>query len=223
MSSSDFTCRICLDPAKEPVATACGHLYCWPCLKEWFKTENSCPACRRTLDLKKQGDVIPLYNNSSQGGTTSPSTDGSSTTPSDRPRPPPRPDTPPTRRPDNNAAPPGQGWGWLGGGMPFLFIGGFGGGRYLPLLMLLLPLAAMFLSSRYRVQLPMPGPVGMMVGMFLLSQLLSGTWDSGGSYFGEESYEDVGSSPEPSYSSRREPMGSSGTSKKRSSGKSSRR
>jgi E3 ubiquitin-protein ligase RNF5 len=29
-----WACHICLDEAEEPVATLCGHLYCWPCLHE---------------------------------------------------------------------------------------------------------------------------------------------------------------------------------------------
>ena len=30
--SSAFECNICLELAKEPIVTLCGHLYCWPCL-----------------------------------------------------------------------------------------------------------------------------------------------------------------------------------------------
>ena len=27
-----YECNICLELAKEPVVTLCGHLYCWSCL-----------------------------------------------------------------------------------------------------------------------------------------------------------------------------------------------
>jgi hypothetical protein len=30
--TSAFECNVCLELAKEPVVTLCGHLYCWPCL-----------------------------------------------------------------------------------------------------------------------------------------------------------------------------------------------
>lgn len=29
---SKFECVICMETAKEPVVTKCGHLYCWPCI-----------------------------------------------------------------------------------------------------------------------------------------------------------------------------------------------
>ena len=29
-----FECVICMEIAKEPIVTNCGHLYCWPCIYE---------------------------------------------------------------------------------------------------------------------------------------------------------------------------------------------
>ena len=34
---SRFCCNICLEAVVEPVATQCGHLYCWPCLYRWLE------------------------------------------------------------------------------------------------------------------------------------------------------------------------------------------
>lgn len=33
---SMYVCNICLDIAKDSVVSYCGHLYCWPCLSEFF-------------------------------------------------------------------------------------------------------------------------------------------------------------------------------------------
>lgn len=37
--SSPFECNICLDLAKDPVVTICGHLYCWRCLYRWHSEQ----------------------------------------------------------------------------------------------------------------------------------------------------------------------------------------
>ncbi|CAJ2673020.1 unnamed protein product [Trifolium pratense] len=61
---SFFDCNICLDLAKDPVVTCCGHLFCWPCLYRWLNLRSSrtrikeCPVCKGEVTDK---DVIPIY------------------------------------------------------------------------------------------------------------------------------------------------------------------
>ncbi|RHN79283.1 putative aminoacyltransferase, E1 ubiquitin-activating enzyme [Medicago truncatula] len=59
---SVFDCNICLDLAKNPVVTCCGHLFCWPCLYRWLHLRSSqtkaCPVCKGEVTDK---NVIPIY------------------------------------------------------------------------------------------------------------------------------------------------------------------
>ncbi|XP_019175534.1 PREDICTED: E3 ubiquitin-protein ligase RMA1H1-like [Ipomoea nil] len=62
--SACFDCNICLDFASDPVVTLCGHLYCWPCIYEWFRIQSDseeplqCPVCKAELS---DTSVVPLY------------------------------------------------------------------------------------------------------------------------------------------------------------------
>lgn len=78
--SSPFECNVCLDLAKDPVVTVCGHLYCWRCLYRWASEQgaNTCPVCKAGLDV---GKVIPIYCRGAEG----PAADGKETIP-DRPQ-----------------------------------------------------------------------------------------------------------------------------------------
>jgi len=59
---SVFDCNICLDLAKNPVVTCCGHLFCWPCLYRWLHLRSSqtkaCPVCKGEVTDK---NAIPIY------------------------------------------------------------------------------------------------------------------------------------------------------------------
>jgi E3 ubiquitin-protein ligase RNF5 len=65
--SSSFECNICLDAAKEPVVTPCGHLFCWPCLYQWLhghSAHSECPVCKgEVLDV----NVTPIYGRGGGG------------------------------------------------------------------------------------------------------------------------------------------------------------
>lgn len=59
--SGFFDCNICLDLAREPVVTCCGHLFCWPCIYRWLHHHSSakeCPVCKGRITVK---NIIPIY------------------------------------------------------------------------------------------------------------------------------------------------------------------
>ena len=57
-----FHCNICLNTAKEPIITKCGHLYWWGWVNAWINQKNDftvCPTCKSGLDDKS---LIPIYS-----------------------------------------------------------------------------------------------------------------------------------------------------------------
>ena len=56
-----FCCNICLDSAKDPVVSQCGHLFCWPCLHRWLEIRpdrQECPVCKSHVTKAK---CTPIY------------------------------------------------------------------------------------------------------------------------------------------------------------------
>lgn len=64
-----FDCNICLDLARDPIVTCCGHLFCWPCIYRWLHIHSDakeCPVCKGEVMFK---NVTPIYgrgNNSTR-------------------------------------------------------------------------------------------------------------------------------------------------------------
>ena len=49
-----FNCFICIDLAKDPVATpCCGQVVCQNCINSWLESNKTCPFCRHQLDKEK--------------------------------------------------------------------------------------------------------------------------------------------------------------------------
>ncbi|RLV93868.1 RING finger protein PSH1 [Spathaspora sp. JA1] len=47
--SNDLKCCICLEIVISPMTTACGHTYCYVCLKKWFAKRLLCPSCNSEI------------------------------------------------------------------------------------------------------------------------------------------------------------------------------
>ena len=60
MSQTYNECPICLCNARLPVATKCGHIFCWECIKSWVNVKGKleCPICKSGIKLD---EVIKLY------------------------------------------------------------------------------------------------------------------------------------------------------------------
>ena len=62
-NNKNFECTICLETAKEPVLTKCGHMFCWPCIYNWLESKGGrakCPNCKNEIT---KNDLIPVYSN----------------------------------------------------------------------------------------------------------------------------------------------------------------
>ncbi|KAL6964806.1 RING-type E3 ubiquitin transferase [Sarracenia purpurea var. burkii] len=58
-----FDCNICLDMAREPVLTCCGHLFCWACFYQLpyvYSTAKECPVCKGEVVYT---NITPVYGN----------------------------------------------------------------------------------------------------------------------------------------------------------------
>ena len=62
-SEKNFECTICLDTAKEPVLTKCGHMFCWPCIYNWLDSKGGKAKCPNCKNLITKNDLIPVYSN----------------------------------------------------------------------------------------------------------------------------------------------------------------
>lgn len=59
-NKEELNCIICFGFPKLPVATPCGHVFCWDCLKSWVSNKPiiECPVCKNGFEMNK---VIKLF------------------------------------------------------------------------------------------------------------------------------------------------------------------
>lgn len=65
MSENHNECTICLSDARLPVATTCGHIFCWDCIKNYIniKRKSECPVCKNGIKLD---ELIKIYSGNNE-------------------------------------------------------------------------------------------------------------------------------------------------------------
>lgn len=59
----EFDCNICWERPINPVETACGHIFCWPCMHHHLHgREMPCPVCRAVLSCGDNVSPIATDN-----------------------------------------------------------------------------------------------------------------------------------------------------------------
>ena len=59
VSVSGRTCVLCVSERKNTCSTPCGHLFCWECIFDSMRYQQSCPICREAF---KPSRIILLQN-----------------------------------------------------------------------------------------------------------------------------------------------------------------
>lgn len=61
VNSKNNECSICLCKTNKPKCkTSCGHTFHISCLKEWLKSNVTCPLCRTTINNDKEEVLVIL-------------------------------------------------------------------------------------------------------------------------------------------------------------------
>lgn len=58
---SFFDCNICLDVAKDPILTCCGHLFCWSCFYQLSYVHSNVKECPECQGEVTDTSIIPIY------------------------------------------------------------------------------------------------------------------------------------------------------------------
>ncbi|XP_031738631.1 uncharacterized protein LOC101212429 isoform X2 [Cucumis sativus] len=56
-----FDCNICLDVAKDPILTCCGHLFCWSCFYQLSYVHSNAKECPECQGEVTDTSIIPIY------------------------------------------------------------------------------------------------------------------------------------------------------------------
>ncbi|GAA5974681.1 hypothetical protein JCM5350_001246 [Sporobolomyces pararoseus] len=66
-----LTCRLCLDEAEDAVKTACRHIFCRECIRQYLETavefKPECPACHSPLTVDLDQDAVEVDDTGRQG------------------------------------------------------------------------------------------------------------------------------------------------------------
>jgi hypothetical protein len=62
-TETNVECSICLSKVNKPKCkTSCGHIFHITCLKQWLKSNVTCPNCRKSINNNKEEVLIILID-----------------------------------------------------------------------------------------------------------------------------------------------------------------
>ena len=56
-----MNCPICFELIDDLIKLECNHSFCKNCINKWRQNANTCPCCRKNINLEKESSIYGTY------------------------------------------------------------------------------------------------------------------------------------------------------------------